>query len=560
MSRSILGLVALPFVFSPCAAHAQEAAPIAPPTLPGAPTGVPPTAPEPEIALDELMARAQANNPAPRIAAANLEAAQERAGALRSLPNPVLQAVPGVGGSNNSRNEELILSQSLDLFGQRRAQRATLNAQARQAQAEADLASRTLIIEVKNAAAGLFAAQEAESLGASQVQIAAAFRDAAARKAALGDAPAVQAQRAQLELDRAQNDLDSARAERLARRATLNQIIGQAPESPLRVQLPDSSALRDLTRLNALSNILPGAIPSTGAAIPPSTAPNLPVPTAPGAASNTPVLGASSQVGSDLVASRAQFLPQALATRPDVVGAQAALDARRAAVDAIGRSRYPQIEIQARRDGVAYAASGTSLRAVITVPIFDFGSIKRQQRAARADVRAQEEQITLLKSQVAAQVESALVRLGQQRTTVARYRTAIVPQTLDLLRKTQIGYLAGASTYLEVLEAQRATRQVQTEYLQALVGVRTSEASLESAFGASLPPMPSGALENPSGAARPDGVAAPGILPSGVIPPVGTPPPAISPSGAPTLSPPPVNAPPFPASSLEPGVPGGAPR
>ncbi|RYG79694.1 MAG: TolC family protein, partial [Alphaproteobacteria bacterium] len=229
MSRSIWGLVALPIFFSPIAVRAQEGtAPRA--TAQGA-APVSPSAAEPEVGLDELIARAQANSPSPRIAAANLEAARERAGALRSLPNPVLQAVPGVGGSNNSRNEELILSQSLDLFGQRRAQRATLNAQTRQAQAEADLAGRLLVIEVKNAAAGLFAAQEAESLGVSQVEIATAFRDAAARKAALGDAPAVQAQRAGLELDRAQNDLDGARAERLARRATLNQIIDQAPET-----------------------------------------------------------------------------------------------------------------------------------------------------------------------------------------------------------------------------------------------------------------------------------------------------------------------------------------
>jgi outer membrane protein TolC len=80
------------------------------------------------------------------------------------------------------------------------------------------------------------------------------------------------------------------------------------------------------------------------------------------------------------------------------------------------------------------------------------------------------------------QIEQALIRLQQQRAAVEHYRSGIVPLTLDLLPKTQIGYAQGASTYLEVLDAQRTLRQVQTEYLQALVGTRTSEAALESAL------------------------------------------------------------------------------
>lgn len=92
-----------------------------------------------------------------------------------------------------------------------------------------------------------------------------------------------------------------------------------------------------------------------------------------------------------------------------------------------------------------------------------------------------------------------------------------MPLTLDLLRKTQVGYAAGASTYLEVLEAQRTLRQVQTEYLQALVGTRLSEATLESAFGATLPAALTGSV-NPSGAAMAPDVAAPGTVPENTIP------------------------------------------
>lgn len=433
--------------------------------------------PEPEIALDELIRRALANNPQPQIAANDLAAAQERAASARAQLNPTLQIVPGIGGNSASRDEEIILSQPLDVFGQRRASRRVLDAEVRRAHAQKTLTDRSLVVQIKNAVTDLFAAQEAESLGQSQVDIARAFRDAAARKATLGDAPPVQTQRAQLELDRAQVELEQAHAERLSRRATLNQLIGAPPESPLRVALPDAGIL-------AFANLAVGNLPATG--IPSHSPAADQAATAQTTSPQTPIVGASSQVGSDLVASRASLLPGAL-QRPDILAAQAGVEAARAQAEAIGRQRRPLIEVQARRGGVFDSAS-SSVRAVVTVPLFDFGSIKREQSAARYDALAQENQVSLLRSQAAAQVESALVRLNQSRLTVERYRTSLVPQTLDLLRKTQVGYAAGASTYLEVLEAQRAARQIQTEYLQALVGARTGEAALESALGSSLPP------------------------------------------------------------------------
>ena len=503
MSRFFSGLVALPILVFPVAAHAQVAtAPLEPPVLP--PTAVAPlksfqplttSETEPEVALDELIRRAQANNLQPRIAANNLAAAQDRAAAAHSQLNPTLQIVPGIGGNSASRDEEIILSQPLDVFGQRRAGRRVFDAEVRRAQAQQTLASRSLVVQVKNAVADLFAAQEAESLGQSQVDIARSFRDAAARKAELGEAPPVQTQRAQLELERALVELEQARTERLARRVTLNQLIGAAPEAPLRVALPDAGFL-DFASATALSGST-AATPSL--AVPSLGVPSLAVPsvgpaanpTVPPATPNletipaTPIVGASSQVGSDLVASRAALLPGAL-QRPDILAAQASVEAARAQADAIGRQRRPLVELQARRGGVFDSASA-SLRAVITVPLFDFGSIKRERRAAEFEARSQENQVALLRSQAAAQVEVALVRLNQNRSTVQRYRTSLVPQTLDLLRKTQVGYAAGASTYLEVLEAQRAARQIQTEYLQALVGARTGEAALESALGADLP-------------------------------------------------------------------------
>ena len=512
----------------------------------------PAIASEPEVSVEDLIQLALQNNPQLPIARENLEAARQRAAGARVLLNPTVQIVPRIIGNNEAANSEIIVSQPLDVFGKRRSQAQVFAANVRGAEAQNTLAQRSLVVQVKNAVADLFAAQEAENLGTSQVEVAILFRNAAARRAAVGDVPAVQVQRADLELARVQNQLTSARAERLARRAAINQLVGQPPETPLRVALPlatDFAAVLQVPSImrpglsatpgsTGIGNI--GAAPEAGSAVggnvpgaaggipnvPPADNPVVSTPDQSNSGTlgaGNPILGASSQVGSDLVAQRAALLPGAL-LRPDIISAQATLESRQAQVRAISRQRYPDIELQLRRgsffgQGYGSSPSSTALRAVITVPIFDFGSIGREKKAAQAEVRGQQAQITLLRQQAAAQVEQALIRLGQQRDTVSQYRQVIVPQTLDLLRKTQIGYAVGASTFLEVLDAQRTLRQVQTEYLQALVGTRTSEAALESALGAAPPASILGPIVNPSGAASPPGTAVPGTVPEGTIPP-----------------------------------------
>ncbi len=546
------------------------------------------------MSVDELVRRALANSPQLPIAAQTLEAARQRLGAARSFANPTLELVPRIVGNRDAADTEVILSQPLDFFGRRRAAANVAAAELRGAQARSTLAERSLSVQVKNAAADLFAAQEAESLGQAQLEVAQLFRDAAARRAELGDVPPVQVQRADLELLRVQNELTGAQSERLARRAVLNQLIGQEPQAPLRVALPLASGLTDLLRVRpapfrfnaagapsspassaaatapaatapaatAPAATIPGvaagagvnsggpsaAVPVVAAGAAASAAPNGAEPNGAavsgvasggaepsGSSGGAPLLGSSAQLGSDLVSLRAQVLPGALANRPDVLSAQAALEARQAQVQVLRRRGLPDIELQARRGAFFGQRASYALRAVVTLPLFDFGSLKRERRAVQAEANAQQGSISLLRSQVALQVEQALLRLQQQRQTVERFRTGIVPLTLDLLRKTQIGYAAGASTYLEVLEAQRTLRQVQTEYLQALVGTRTQEAALEGALGAAPAADLLGALANPSGPAPLPGVAAPGTVPPSLIPPVA--PPALAPpSSSPPLS------------------------
>ena len=394
---------------------------------------------EPEVTLDELVQQAVEHYPQLAIARQNEEAAGERFKSLRAFPNPTLELTPRLSGDREAADTEVLLSQPLDVFGKRRANAKVKEAEWRGAIAKSTFARRSLIVQVKQAAIELYAAQEAESLSSAQVEIAQQFQHAAKRRAELGDVPQVQAQRAELELLRAQNELANDKAARLAQLATVNQLIGQNPAMPLRVVLPEKSDAEPNPK------------------------------------------------------DHDHFLTEALNSRADLAAARAELQARQAQVVAIRKERLPEVQLQVRRGAFFGDESSYALRAVVTMPIFDFGSIKHERRAAQAEAQAQQAEVELLRRQISTQVEQALLRLDQQWQNVARYRSGIVPQTLDLLRKTQIGYEQGASSYLEVLEAQRTLRQVQNEYLQALTGTLTSETALENAIGKTLilSPLPS---------------------------------------------------------------------
>lgn len=394
------------------------------------------TEPEKAVTVEQLIEKALANSPGLRASRESETAAQERVGATRSLPNPTFSAAAGFTGSDEARDEEMLVSQPLDLFGKRRSQGRAADANLRRAEALTTVTQRALIAAVKQAAAELLAAQENEKLARENLELATKFRDAAARRVELGDAAPIQTERAQIELLRAENDLVQATARRNEELTVLNGLLGEKSDSALTVTW---------------------AFPDVFARKPSQT--------------------------------REELVENAL-KRPELRAGEAEQDGRRARIDVLRKERLPQVEVQVRRDSVWSGESSTALRAAVSVPIFDFGSIKKERRALQAEVRAGDAQLALERAQARLRVEKALTRLQGKVDVVERYRFGIVPQTAELLRKMQIGYEKGASSYLEVLEAQRTLRQVQSEYLQALHDTRSASLELENATGVAVPLSP----------------------------------------------------------------------
>ena len=139
---------------------------------------------------------------------------------------------------------------------------------------------------------------------------------------------------------------------------------------------------------------------------------------------------------------------------------------------------------------------GTDLRAIrkgtfqfgLTLPLFDFGSIGNSVRKARQDVKAQEAQTTQVQQQVRADVETAFYNLTRSQGTVAAFQDGILPRSASLLQRIQQGYALGASTILDLIDAQNTYRSARNDYASALGDYRRALAQLERAIGGPLPP------------------------------------------------------------------------
>jgi cobalt-zinc-cadmium efflux system outer membrane protein len=162
--------------------------------------------------------------------------------------------------------------------------------------------------------------------------------------------------------------------------------------------------------------------------------------------------------------------------------AEAELRARKTQVSLTASERLPDLVVEGHRNKLG-TNGDSAMRLVFALPLLDFGRIGNEVKSARADVREQEALLTQVKHQVLLQVATAFAHVQQARDLVVRYERDIVPRTERLTETIQKGFNAGASTHLDVLDAQRTLRSVQTEYRQSIADYAKALAELERATG-----------------------------------------------------------------------------
>ena len=380
------------------------------------------------LTADEAIRLALQQNPTVTAAQARLEAATAGVRGARAPFNLQGEVTPGVGFTNGNA----LLSQEFDLGGRRAAQ--TQAAQGQRAAAEAELALARLQVATQARASyfDLTRAQAVERAAAEAAALARQVRDAVRRRVDLGEAPAVQLTRGEIEVGRAEQEVARAQGDVRARLATLNVLLGRAPETAVTP-----------TEVLTLPAVPPGA---------------------------------------------QELAERALRQRPELAAGRGLLEARRGQVEVARAQRRPALFAEVASDIWSldrdpFQTRNLGLQARVSFPLFDRGRLRAEVDRAQAGVREQEAELAVAARTVNTEVQQAAAALTAAREVALNYQQTILPRSEDLLRATRAGFETGLSSFLDVLEAQRVHRQTQTEYLNALYEAVRARTALERAVG-----------------------------------------------------------------------------
>ena len=336
---------------------------------------------------------------------------------------------PGVGFTNGNA----LVSQQLDIGGRRSARARAATGLRSAAQAELDLARLQVASGARAAYFDLVRARAVETAAADAAALARQIRDAVRRRVEIGEAPMVQATRADIEAARAEQEVARAQGEERSRRAALILLLGRPADAPL--------------------------APSDALAVP-----------------ETP-------------AGTAELVEQAQRQRPELAVVRGLIAARRGDVAVARAERRPELFAELASDVWSldrdpFNRRNLGVQARLSFPLFDRGRLRAGVDRAQAGVREQEAELAGTARTLGIEISRAAAELAAAREVALNYQTAILPRTQELLQATRAGFDAGLTSFLEVLEAQRLARLTQTEYLNALFEATRLRIALDRALGA----------------------------------------------------------------------------
>jgi outer membrane protein TolC len=143
---------------------------------------------------------------------------------------------------------------------------------------------------------------------------------------------------------------------------------------------------------------------------------------------------------------------------------------------ATGRSTLPNYLVPYRQN------LGYSAQATLTIPVWDWGSIRSKVKQADLRRRQAETDLTLAERQLQANLES-FYKEAQTAQSQAESLRSSEDLAAESLRLTVLRYQAGEATVLEVVDAQTTVTQARNALDDGLVRYRVARAQLETLTG-----------------------------------------------------------------------------
>ena len=182
----------------------------------------------------------------------------------------------------------------------------------------------------------------------------------------------------------------------------------------------------------------------------------------------------------------AELIAAAKRTRPDLIAAEAQVEASRAGIDAVRAAGMPSLSLNAgnsyNNTGTAGTTRGTSIGVTLTVPLFTGFNSTYRVRNAEAQLEAKSAQRDQLARQVSLDVWRNYYALTTSIESV--HASGDLVASAEASAKVAAGrYEAGVGGILELLNAQSALASARQQNIQALYNWRIARAALAQAMG-----------------------------------------------------------------------------
>jgi cobalt-zinc-cadmium efflux system outer membrane protein len=377
------------------------------------------------LSLEEAFARAAEANPA--VVAARTARAIDVAGlqAAGQRPNPEVS----VEAERETPHWAFAGTVPIEISGKRQRRIDVANATL----AATDAATARSIADVRAEVRRLYytavAAVRRVAITRELEGVATRFRDAAQERFQTGAAPRLDALQAQLALSLVQNDAAAAEGELAGARAELNALLAfPAVSAP---ELSDPLEVGPLPALEAATS-------------------------------------------------------QSLAANAELQAMQRQIDVERARVRLAQAMRHPDPSVTGALvyDAPGEFTFGWRFGAAIALPIFTNG--KADVAVADATLNRAIADHTARAAQISGAIASALARAAAARQTLERYRTDILPGSLQVEQMAEESYRAGQTGLPAYLQTLQAAREIRQRALQAGLDYQMALADLERAMGTPL--------------------------------------------------------------------------
>lgn len=143
-------------------------------------------------------------------------------------------------------------------------------------------------------------------------------------------------------------------------------------------------------------------------------------------------------------------------------------------------SRLPDLNLGYER---SIHDSLDTLTFSVSLPLFDFGSIKQSVRAAREAKKQAQAVANQVRQQVEQQVAQAYTDLDVAIESAAGYKKEILDPSVTLLGMAQLGYKQGATGILPIIDAESTIRNARVGYINSLLAIYKAQNELLAAIG-----------------------------------------------------------------------------